>query len=84
MQALSACGIQAQAMPTIIESYADAQQALAELQAANCNALVLFLGNFGPEGPETWLAQHFAGPVCVLAAAEESTLSRIVWQRAAK
>lgn len=72
MQALSACGIQAQAMPTIIESYADAQQALAELQAANCNALVLFLGNFGPEGPETWLAQHFAGPVCVLAAAEEN------------
>lgn len=71
VQALCARGVQAQAMPTIVESYADAQRALAELQQANCNALVLFLGNFGPEGPETWLAQHFAGPVCVLAAAEE-------------
>ena len=72
MQALTAYGIEVQAMPTIIESYADAQQALTELRCAGCNALVLFLGNFGPEGPETWLAQHFQGPVCVLAAAEES------------
>ncbi|MDR3085402.1 MAG: fucose isomerase [Christensenellaceae bacterium] len=56
---------------TIIENESDMLKALAELQAAGCNALVVYLGNFGPEGPETMLAQRFDGPSMFVAAAEE-------------
>ena len=41
-------------------------------RAPACNALVVFLGNFGPEGPETLLAKKFGGPVMFVAAAEEN------------
>lgn len=58
--------------PTIIESENDVAPALEELKAAGVNAMVLFLGNFGPETPETILAQKFGGPVMVVAAAEET------------
>jgi L-fucose isomerase-like protein len=34
--------------------------------------LVIFLGNFGPEGPTTMLAQKFQGPVMFAAAAEKT------------
>ena len=37
-----------------------------------CNALVVYLGNFGPEISETLLAKHFDGPKMFVAAAEES------------
>ncbi len=57
---------------TIIENETDALNALEELKNAGANALVLYLGNFGPEIPETMLAQKFDGPVMVVAAAEES------------
>ncbi len=43
-----------------------------ELRDAGVNALVLYLGNFGPEGPETMLIQKFGGPTMVVAAAEET------------
>ena len=59
-------------IPTIIESENDAIKALDELKAAGCNALVVFLGNFGPEGPETMLADKFGGPTMFVAAAEET------------
>ena len=59
-------------IPTIIESENDAMKALDELKAAGCNALVVFLGNFGPEGPETMLADKFGGPTMFVAAAEET------------
>ena len=58
---------------TIIENEADVLKAEEELKAAGCNALVVFLGNFGPEGPETMLAQRFQGPSMFVAAAEEDT-----------
>ncbi len=57
---------------TIVENENDVLKALAELQQKNVNALVLYLGNFGPEGPTTLLAQKFDGPVMFAAAAEES------------
>ncbi len=57
---------------TIIENESDSMKALSELQAEKANALVIFLGNFGPEGPSTLLAQKFQGPVMVCAAAEET------------
>jgi L-fucose isomerase-like protein len=59
-------------IPTIIENEKDAVKALEEVRAAGVNALVIYLGNFGPEGPETLLAQRFGGPVMFAAAAEES------------
>ncbi|MCL2364250.1 MAG: fucose isomerase [Defluviitaleaceae bacterium] len=59
-------------IPTIVENEKDAMKALTELNAAGCNALLVYLGNFGPEGPETLLAQKFNGPVMFAAAAEET------------
>ena len=57
---------------TTVENEADMLTALDEVKAANCNALVVFLGNFGPETPETLIAKNFDGPVMYIAAAEES------------
>ncbi|MDP4273815.1 MAG: fucose isomerase, partial [Bacteroidota bacterium] len=57
---------------TIIQYEGDVPKALEELKKNNVNALVVYLGNFGPEGPETLLAQKFCGPVMFVAAAEES------------
>lgn len=62
---------------TTVENEKDGLKALEELRQSGCNALVLFLGNFGPEGPETQLIQKFAGPTMVVAAAEESRDSLI-------
>ena len=56
----------------IVESEIHMKQALADVQAAGCNALCVYLGNFGPEISETMLAQQFDGPVMFCAAAEET------------
>ena len=48
-------------------------QALEDIKKAGCNALCVYLGNFGPEISETLLAKHFDGPVMFCAAAEESS-----------
>ena len=56
----------------VVENDADTVKALKELKDNNVNALVVYLGNFGPEGPETLLARNFDGPVMLAAAAEES------------
>lgn len=58
--------------PVCIESETDVAPALADLKAAGVNALVIFLGNFGPETAETTLAKQFDGPAMFCAAAEES------------
>lgn len=65
-------GIRLAEVKTTVENEKDVLKALAELQSAQVNALIVYLGNFGPEGPETLLAQKFGGPVMVVAAAEES------------
>ena len=57
---------------TIIENENDVAAALKELHDNDVNALLVYLGNFGPEGPETILAQKFDGPVMFAAAAEET------------
>ncbi|MDO4355037.1 MAG: fucose isomerase [Clostridia bacterium] len=57
---------------TVIENENDSMKALEEITQAGVNALVVFLGNFGPEGPETLLAEKFGGPVMFAAAAEEN------------
>ena len=53
-----------------VENEKDALRALDDVKTAGCNALVVFLGNFGPETPETLIAQKFDGPVMYVAAAE--------------
>lgn len=57
---------------TIIESEIDMVHALEDIKRADCNALCVYLGNFGPEISETLLAKHFDGPKMFCAAAEES------------
>ena len=56
----------------IVESEIHMVQALEDVKNAGCNALVVYLGNFGPEISETLLAKHFDGPAMYVAAAEES------------
>ena len=56
----------------IVESEIHMVQALEDVKAAGCNALVVYLGNFGPEISETLLAKHFEGPKMFIAAAEET------------
>ena len=58
--------------PVCIENETDMRKALADIREAGCNALVVYLGNFGPETPETLLIKEFEGPAMVVAAAEET------------
>lgn len=58
--------------PVVVESEVDMKKALADVNEAGCNALVVYLGNFGPETPETLLAKYFDGPTMYVAAAEET------------
>ena len=72
---VSACskkGIKIFEATTVVENETGAQKAVEEVKKAGCNALVVYLGNFGPETPETLLAQWFPGPVMYAAAAEDS------------
>lgn len=56
----------------IVESELHMVQALEDLKEADCNALVVYLGNFGPEIAETMLAEKFEGPKMFIGAAEET------------
>ncbi len=57
----------------IVESEIHMVQALEDIKKNGCNALVVYLGNFGPEIAETLLAKHFDGPAMFIAAAEETS-----------
>lgn len=57
--------------PITVENENDMLAALGDLKAAGVNALVVYLGNFGPETAETLLAKKFGLPVMFAAAAEE-------------
>jgi len=72
VEAYKALGGEIVECKTTIENENDTMAALAELKENGCNALVVFLGNFGPEGPETMLAEKFEGPSMFIAAAEEN------------
>ncbi|HLA41355.1 MAG TPA: fucose isomerase [Candidatus Glassbacteria bacterium] len=65
------CKIAATACETLVEKESEVPAALAELASRGLNALVIYLGNFGPEGPVSMLAQRFSGPVMLCGAAEE-------------
>jgi L-fucose isomerase-like protein len=57
---------------TVVENEKDVLKALKDIDGKDIDALVIYLGNFGPEGPTTLLAQKFDGPVMFVAAAEET------------
>ena len=56
--------------PITVEDEKDMRAALEDIMKHDVNALVVFLGNFGPETAETLLAKYFDGPVMYVAAAE--------------
>jgi L-fucose isomerase-like protein len=56
----------------LVETEEDAMAVLGEAKEKGCNALAVILGNFGPEGPESILAQYFSGPVMYAAVTEDS------------
>ena len=56
--------------PVAVENEKDMLRAVEDVKNAQCNALCVFLGNFGPETPETLIAKYFDGPVMFVAAAE--------------
>ena len=63
-------GLELHECKTTVENEKDMLKAVDEVKAAGCNALVVFLGNFGPETPETLIARNFDGPCMYVAAAE--------------
>lgn len=56
--------------PLIVETEKQAKAAVNDVKVAGINALVVYLGNFGPETPETMIADWFDGPIMYVAAAE--------------
>ena len=56
--------------PVIVENENDAKSAVGDVVKNDVNALIVFLGNFGPETPETLIREWFNGPVMYIAAAE--------------
>lgn len=56
--------------PIIVETELDAIKAIEDVSKAKVDALVVYLGNFGPETPETILADKFDGPMMYCSAAE--------------
>ncbi len=64
-------GIELYECPTVVMTERDADKALEMLKENRVNALVVYLGNFGPETAETLLAKKFDGPAMFCAAAEE-------------
>ncbi len=70
---VAACGqkeLEIYEAKTTVENENDMLKAVAEVQDAGCNALVVFLGNFGPETSETLIAKYFDGPCMYVAASE--------------
>ena len=62
---------------TIIETERDAMAAVDEMRSKGVNAVTIYLGNFGPEGPTTIFAKKLGVPFMLVGAAEESKDSLI-------
>ena len=70
-QVKAAGGCISEVMHTV-ENETDMLSAVKEASDAGCNALVVLLGNFGPEIPETMIPRYFDGPIMYIASAEEA------------
>ena len=69
-EACKAQGTEVYECPVTVENEKDMLKAVEDVKAAGCNALTVFLGNFGPETPETLIARNFDGPCMFVSAAE--------------
>ncbi|MCX8052807.1 MAG: fucose isomerase [Armatimonadetes bacterium] len=76
-EACKKLGINFHACSTIIENEKDIIAAIDECSDAGANAAVIYLGNFGPEGPLAIFAEMFPGPAMACGAAEESSTDLI-------
>lgn len=56
--------------PVCVQTETDALRAVEDVKSHGVNALCVFLGNFGPETPETMIADLFDGPIMYTSAAE--------------
>jgi L-fucose isomerase-like protein len=65
-------GIPVKGINIIIINEEDIKTVMDEITSNDINALVIYLGNFGPEGPLSILARKFNGPTMICAAAEET------------
>lgn len=72
LEACKKSNIQVTKIDVIIENERDVLAALDEIKQKGVNALAIYLGNFGPEGPTSMLAERFGGPVMVTVAAEDT------------
>ena len=70
VKACGARGLHVIEVNRTVENEADMLSAVTEATEAGANALTVLLGNFGPETPETLIAEHFDGPCMYVAAAE--------------
>ena len=70
VEACAKNGLNVYEAQTTVENELDMLKAVDEVKTAGCSALVVFLGNFGPETPETLIAKNFDGPCMYVAAAE--------------
>jgi L-fucose isomerase-like protein len=70
-------GINIYEAKTGVENETTMLKAVDEIKKAGCNALVVFLGNFGPETPETLLAQYFDGPAMFVGHTEDNINSLV-------
>jgi L-fucose isomerase-like protein len=68
----SRAGLEVVRCETIIENETDAVKAVAEMTARGADAVAVYLGNFGPEGPIAVFAREMDAPFMLCAAAEES------------
>lgn len=55
----------------ITDNEVNIKRAMRDVMKAECNAVVLYWANYGPESSGTLFAQEFDGPVMMIAAAEE-------------
>jgi L-fucose isomerase-like protein len=65
-------GVKAWKCPVVVENETDIAEVMEHLGRNKVNAVVIYLGNFGPEAPASMLAARLDCPVMVCAAAEES------------
>ncbi|HEX2947702.1 MAG TPA: L-fucose/L-arabinose isomerase family protein [Clostridia bacterium] len=72
VEACTKAGLDIYDCPVTVENEIDAVKSVEDVVSKGINSLVVFLGNFGPETPETLIAKMFNGPVMYVAAAEDS------------
>ena len=72
IEACAAQKVEVTPCEVVIESEKDALAAVEEMRKQGVNAVTIYLGNFGPEGPTTIFARELGVPFMLCGAAEET------------